>query len=286
MASTSPTAVFLIVCKDVPGIVAALTSFILKEGGNLVDVDFHTDREEKLFLGRVEWNLDTFNLTREALHSALTDLCAGYEGRWELHFSDVQQRVAVFVSKQDHCLLDLLHGSQLQDVNSEIALVVSNHDTMRGVVESHNIPFHLTPITKATKAATEQAQLSLLSTHKIDLVVMAKYMQILSDDFLSAFPNTINIHHSFLPAFVGAKPYHQAHQRGVKIIGATAHFATVDLDCGPIIEQEVVRVSHRDSVDDLVRKGKDVERSVLARAVRLHLLHRVLTYGNKTVVFA
>ncbi|KNC96025.1 formyltetrahydrofolate deformylase, variant [Spizellomyces punctatus DAOM BR117] len=284
---TTANAILLIVCPDVAGIVASLSSFVLQHDGNLVDVDFHTDREQKLFLGRLEWSLASFALNRQDLQSALATLCDPYNGRWQLHFSDTPQRIALFVSKQDHCLLDLLHRTTFKDIpNAEIVVVISNHHGLQAKVQAHGIPFHVLTITKENKAQIEADQLALLKEYNVDLLVLAKYMQILSPTFLSTFPNTINIHHSFLPAFVGAKPYHQAHARGVKIIGATAHFATVELDAGPIIEQEVVRVSHRDSVDDLVRKGKDVERTVLGRAVRLHLLRRVLTYGNKTVVFA
>ncbi|KAJ3055740.1 hypothetical protein HK097_009482 [Rhizophlyctis rosea] len=259
------TVTLLIVCPDQVGIVASLTSFVVKYGGNLRDVDFHTDHEEGLFLGRLEWGLDKFTLSRSDIRPAIDGLCSPLGGRYELHFSDQKQRVALFVSLQDHCMLDLLWRDRLSDVNAEVALVISNHETLRGEVEHYGIPFHVFKITKANKYEQEQAELALLKEQKIDLVVMAKYMQIISDSFLRSFPN--------------------AHARGVKLIGATAHFATPELDAGPIIEQEVVRVSHRDTVDDLVRKGKDVERVVLGRAVRLHLLHRVLTYGNKTVVF-
>ncbi|KAJ3150516.1 hypothetical protein HDU86_006394 [Geranomyces michiganensis] len=283
-------AILLVVLQDAPGIVATLTSFILEHRGNLLDCDFHNDAESQMFLGRLEWTMENFALSRDDLRAKLsTLLCARYQGRHELHFSDVEQRIAIFCSKQDHCLLDLLQGSQLADIKFKIALVISNHDTLRPAVSAAQhtqIPFVHTPVTRDTKHAAEQRHLALLAEHNIDLIVMAKYMQILSAEFLAAFPNVINIHHSFLPSFAGAKPYHQAHARGVKLIGATAHYATRDLDCGPIIEQEVVRISHRDSVDDLVRKGKETERTVLARAVRLHLLRRVLTYGNKTVVFA
>ncbi|KAJ3299019.1 hypothetical protein HK104_010102 [Borealophlyctis nickersoniae] len=281
--SASPTITLLIVCPDKVGIVASLTGFITTHGGNLVDVDFHTDHEENLFLGRLEWDQSSFSLPRETLHTHFSQLCDPFGGRWSLHFSDTPQKVAVFVSLQDHCLLDLIWRGK--EFGGEVALVVSNHETLREKVEKYGIPFHVFKITSATKQAQEQAQLSLLRDHNITTVILAKYMQILSDAFLTAFPNVINIHHSFLPAFVGGKPYHQAHTRGVKLIGATAHFATPTLDAGPIIEQDVVRVSHRDTVEDLVRKGRDVERVVLARAVRLHLLNRVLTYGNKTVVF-
>ncbi|KAJ3035196.1 hypothetical protein HDV00_004265 [Rhizophlyctis rosea] len=295
-AAPSPTVTLLIVCPDQVGIVAALTSFVVQHGGNLRDVDFRfqpsghtlrppltlftnkpfpspdlppqtdTDHEQHLFLGRLEWNLSTFSLSRSDIRPAIATLCDPFKGRWELHFSDQKQRVALFVSLQDHCMLDLLWRDRLTGVNAEIALVVSNHETLRAEVEHYGIPFHLFKITKTNKRDQEQAELALLRSQNIDLVVMAKYMQIISDEFLTSFPNVINIHHSFLPAFVGAKPYHQAHARGVKLIGATAHFATPELDAGPIIEQEVVRVSHRDTVDDLVRKGKDVERVVLGRA--------------------
>ncbi|KAI9096221.1 formyltetrahydrofolate deformylase [Phlyctochytrium arcticum] len=281
------SAILLLVCPDQAGIVASLTSFVLSHGGNLEDVDFHTDREEKLFLGRLKWSMTDFTLERSSLETAVADVCKVFNGRHQLSFTDKPQRIAIFVSKQDHCLLDLLDTHQWRDLgNIEIGCVVSNHDTLRAPVEQAGIPFKVFKVTKETKPAVETAQLALLKELGIELVIMAKYMQILSSDFLAAFPNTLNIHHSFLPAFMGAKPYHQAFSRGVKIIGATAHFATPELDAGPIIEQEVVRISHRDSVDDLVRKGKDVERTVLGRAVRLHLARRVLTYGNKTVVFA
>ncbi|RKO86141.1 formyltetrahydrofolate deformylase [Blyttiomyces helicus] len=288
-APKTPTAILLLVCKDTPGIVTRLTSFIAEHGGNLVDVDFHVDADdsgEKLFLGRLEWELPTFTLPRASLPAALETVCTPFAGRWTLHFSDTTQRIAVFVSKQDHCMLDLLRRTSFDDVDAQIVLVVSNHLDLKPLADHAGIAFHHIPITASTKQAQEVAELELLKAERVDVVVMAKYMQILSPTFIEGFPNTINIHHSFLPAFVGGKPYHQAFARGVKIIGATAHFATAELDAGPIIEQECVRISHRDTVQDLIRKGQDVERSVLSRAVRLHLLHRILPYGNKTAVFA
>ena len=203
-----------------------------------------------------------------------------------MHFSDVIPRLAIWVSKQDHCLYDLLWRIQAQELKAKIALIMSNHEKIRPIAEQFQIDFYYLPINSDNKLQQENRQLELIKKEKIDLVVLAKYMQILSPNFIENFPNTINIHHSFLPAFVGAKPYHKAYSRGVKIIGATAHYVTADLDAGPIIEQDVVRISHRDTVEDLIRKGKDLEKIVLARAVRLHLQHRILVYGNRTVVFA
>ncbi|MEM7794639.1 MAG: formyltetrahydrofolate deformylase, partial [Cyanobacteria bacterium P01_C01_bin.118] len=235
---------------------------------------------------RIEWQLEGFNLQRELIGPAFDSIAKPLGATWQLHFSDVVTRMALWVSKQNHCLLDLLWRHQAGELAADIPLIMSNHETLRPIAEQFDIAFHHIPITKTTKPEQEVKQLALLKEHAIDVVVLAKYMQILSPDFLSQFSNVINIHHSFLPAFVGANPYHRAHERGVKIIGATGHYVTSDLDAGPIIEQDVVRVSHRDQVSDLIRKGKDLERVVLARAVRLHLQNRVLVYGNRTVVFA
>ncbi len=252
----------------------------------MVHADQHRDEPSELFLTRIEWQLEGFNLQRELIGPAFDSIAKPLKATWQLHFSDVVPRMAIWVSKQNHCLLDLLWRHQAGELVAEIPLIVSNHETLRPIAEQFNIAFHHIPITKATKPEQEAKQLALLKEHSIDLVVLAKYMQILSPDFLSQFANVINIHHSFLPAFVGANPYHRAYERGVKIIGATGHYVTSDLDAGPIIEQDVVHVSHRDQISDLIRKGKDVERLVLARAVRLHLQNRVLVYGNRTVVFA
>ena len=282
---SSPTAILLISCPDQRGIVARLASFVFEQGGNIVDSDHHSDLQAGRFLGRIEWEMGGFGLGKDALREALEGIAGPMGGSWELHFSDEVPRIALWCSKQEHCLLDLLWRHQAGELGAELAFVLSNHDLLKRHVEPLGIPFHVFPISKETKAEQEATELDLLRRERIDLVVLAKYMQVLSPGFLKAFPNVINIHHSFLPAFAGAQPYHQAHARGVKLIGATAHFVTEDLDAGPIIEQDVVRVSHRDTVEDLVRKGKDMERLALSRAVRLHAQRRVLTYGNKTVVF-
>ena len=280
-----PTAILLISCPDQRGIVARLSGFVYERGGNIVDSDHHSDLQAGRFLGRIEWECEDSPSEREQLRRDVAAVAGPMGGQWELHFSDVVPRIALWCSKQEHCLLDLLWRHQAGELGAEIAFVLSNHDLLRRHVEPLGLPFHVLPISKANKAEQEARQLALLKQEGVDLVVLAKYMLVLSWDFLQAFPEVINIHHSFLPAFAGAQPYHQALARGVKLIGASAHFVTGDLDAGPIIEQDVIRVSHRDTVEDLVRKGKDMERLVLARAVRLHLHHRVLTYGNKTVVF-
>lgn len=287
------TASLLISCPDKQGLVAKIANFIYSNGGNIIYADQHTDFDTDLdadlksglFLTRIEWQLDGFNLPRDLIAPAFNAIAQPLEAKWELHFSDTIPRIAIWVSKQEHCLLDLLWRHRAKEFVAEIPLIISNHLNLKEIAEQFNIDFHHIPITKDTKLEQEQKQLEILSKYNIDLVVLAKYMQILSTDFVTQFPQIINIHHSFLPAFVGANPYHKAYERGVKIIGATSHYVTADLDAGPIIEQDVVRVSHRDTVGDLIRKGKDLERIVLARAVRLHLKNRVLVYGNRTVVF-
>lgn len=283
---TSPTATLLISCPDQQGLVAKIANFIYANGGNVIHADQHRDEPSELFLSRIEWQLDGFNLQRDLIGPAFDSIAKPLRATWQLHFSDVVPRMAIWVSKQNHCLLDLLWRHQAGELTAEIPLIISNHKTLQPIAKQFNIDFHHIPITKDTKPEQEAKQLQLLKEHAIDVVVLAKYMQILSPGFIDQFPNVINIHHSFLPAFVGANPYHRAYERGVKIIGATGHYVTSDLDAGPIIEQDVVHVSHRDQVSDLIRKGKDVERLVLARAVRLHLQNRVLVYGNRTVVFA
>ena len=281
-----PTATLLISCPDQKGLVAKLANFVYANGGNIIHADQHTDFEAKLFLSRIEWQLEGFNLPREVIAPALKAIAQPMGANWQLHFSDTLPRLAIWVTKQDHCLLDLLWRRQAKEIAAEIPLIISNHSQLQSVAHQFKIDFHHIPITKDTKLEQEASQLKLLQHYKIDLVVLAKYLQVLTSDFIADFPKIINIHHSFLPAFAGANPYERAYKRGVKIIGATAHYVTADLDEGPIIEQDVVRVSHRDSVADLIRKGKDLERVVLARAVRLHLNNRVLVYKNRTVVFA
>jgi formyltetrahydrofolate deformylase len=283
---TSATATLLISCPDQRGLVAKLSNFIYANGGNIVHADQHTDFLAGLFLSRIEWQLDGFKLPRDVIRPAFGAIADPLDATWTLHFSDATPRLAIWVSRQDHCLYDLLWRHRAQELNAEIPLIISNHESLRPIAEQFNIDFHHIPITAETKPEQEAKQLELLQQYRIDLVVLAKYMQVLSAEFVSQFSNVINIHHSFLPAFAGANPYQRAYERGVKIIGATAHYVTADLDQGPIVEQDVVRVSHRDETADLIRKGKDLERIVLARAVRLHLQNRVLVYGNRTVVFA
>lgn len=282
---TNPTATLLISCPDQKGLVAKFANFIYSNGGNIIHADQHTDFAAGLFLTRIEWQLAGFNLPKEIIGAAFNAIATPLQASWQLHFSDTVPKIAIWVSRQDHCLYDLIWRNKAKEFPAEITLIISNHPDLQEIADQFNIDYHHIPINKDNKIEQEAKQLELLHKYQIDLVVLAKYMQILSQDFISKFPKIINIHHSFLPAFVGANPYHQAYQRGVKIIGATAHYVTADLDAGPIIEQDVVKVSHRDDVNDLIRKGKDLERVVLARGVRAHLQNRVLVYGNRTVVF-
>ncbi len=280
----SPTATLLLSCPDQKGLVAKIANFVYSNGGNIIHADQHTDFLAGLFLVRIEWQLDGFNLPREVIEPAFKAIAQPLNAKWQIHFSDTVPRIAVWVSRQDHCLFDLIWRQRAKEFNAEIPLIISNHENLSAIATQFDIAFQHIPIAKETKPQQEARQLELLQQYKIDLVVLAKYMQVLSAEFVSQFPNIINIHHSFLPAFAGANPYQRAYERGVKIIGATAHYVTADLDEGPIIEQDVVQVSHRDDVNDLIRKGKDLERIVLARAVRSHLQNRVLVYGNRTVV--
>ena len=265
---------------------ARVSGFIHNFGGNILDSDHHTDEETNEFLMRMEFAAEGLQIPPDEIPAAFAPVAKTFEMRFEVHPSSRRTRVAMLVSKQDHCLADLLQRHKRDELHIEIPVILSNHDTCASWAELFKIPFSVCPVTKETKPQQEQHVLSLLKKHRVELVVMARYMQILSANFLSQVGcPVINIHHSFLPAFIGANPYRQAYDRGVKIIGATAHYATDDLDEGPIIEQDVMRVGHRDTVDDLVRKGRDLEEIVLARAVRRHVERRVLVYGRKTVVF-
>jgi formyltetrahydrofolate deformylase len=278
--------VILIHCQDRRGIVARVSGFIHDFGGNILDSNHHTDPETNDFLMRIEFALEGFQIPPADIPSAFAPIAKVFDMRYEVHRSSHRSRVGILVSKQDHCLADLLQRQRRGELPIDIPIIISNHDTCASWAELFQIPFAVYPVTKETKPQQEQQVLALLKEHQVELVVMARYMQILSADFLAQVGcPVINIHHSFLPAFIGANPYRQAYDRGVKIIGATAHYATEDLDEGPIIEQDVIRVGHRDTVADLVRKGRDLEEIVLARAVRLHIDHRVLVYGRKTVVF-
>jgi formyltetrahydrofolate deformylase len=282
-----PTATLLFSCPEQRGLVAKLANFIYTNGGNIIHADHHTDFNAGLFLSRIEWQLQDFYIPRDAIEPAFKAIAHPLGGSFQLHFSDTIPRIAIWVSRQDHCLLDLIWRQQAGEFSAEIPLIMSNHPNLEPLAAQFGIDYHCLPITKENKQEQLQKQLELLRQYNINLVILAKYMQIVTPEFINEFEShkIINIHHSFLPAFVGANPYHKAYERGVKIIGATAHYITSELDAGPIIEQDVVRVTHREGVDDLIRKGKDLERIVLARAVRLHLQNRVLVYGNKTVVF-
>ncbi|MFI3270027.1 MAG: formyltetrahydrofolate deformylase [Rikenellaceae bacterium] len=287
MSTQNPTAILLMHCSDREGIIAIATNLINKHGGNVINLDQHTDREEGVFFMRLEWDLTNFNIPRERMRELFDRLFTKrYEVSFELYFSDVKPRMAIFVSKMSHCLYDLLARYTAGEWQVELPLIVSNHPDMQRAAERFDIPYYHIPITKETKEAQEAVTLDLLRENGIDFVVLARYMQIISPNFITHYPNNIiNIHHSFLPAFVGAKPYHAAHARGVKLIGATSHYVTSDLDAGPIIEQSITRISHRDTVQSLVHKGRDLEKIVLSQAVDQHISHKILTYKNKTILF-
>ncbi|MCO6488286.1 MAG: formyltetrahydrofolate deformylase [Phaeodactylibacter sp.] len=281
------TAILLMHCPDQTGLVAAVTDFLYKNNGNIISLDQYVDRQAMRFFMRVEWELGGFAIPEEKIDDYFGTLIGQKFGmEWQLHFTSRRPRMAVFVSKMSHCLYDILQRCISGEWPADIPMIISNHENLRYIAERFEIPFEVFPITKENKAEQEQKQIELLNSLDVDFVVLARYMQILSDDFVSAFPNRIiNIHHSFLPAFKGAKPYHSAYNRGVKVIGATSHYVTADLDEGPIIEQDVRRISHKDSVKDLIRIGKDLEKVVLARAIWLEIQHKILPYKNKTVVF-
>jgi len=279
-------ATILLSCPDARGIVAEVSHFVFTYGGNIIHSSQHNDDETGTFFMRIEWDISQFSLPPEKIRSAFEPIAHKFSMDFLLEFPERKTRVAIFVSKYDHCLFDLLLRNREGEIRAEVAMIVSNHRELEHIANWFGIPFYYFPVTKKTKQEVEKEEIALLAQEKIELVVLARYMQILSETFVNAFPHRIiNIHHSFLPAFVGARPYHQAFSRGVKIIGATSHYVTADLDQGPIIEQDVVRISHRDSVGDLVQKGKNLERLVLSRAVKLHLEHRVLVFKNKTIVF-
>ena len=281
------TAKLLLHCPDQPGILAEVTDFITVNKGNIIYLDQYVDHVENIFLMRIEWELESFLVPQEKIEDYFETLYAQKYGMsFRLYFSDVKPRMAIFVSKMSHCLFDLLARYTAGEWNVEIPLIISNHPDLQHVAERFGIPFHLFPITKETKEEQEKKEMELLAKHKVNFIVLARYMQVISEKMIDAYPNRIiNIHHSFLPAFVGAKPYHAAFERGVKIIGATSHYVTTELDAGPIIEQDVVRITHKDTVQDLVNKGKDLEKIVLSRAVQKHIERKVLAYKNKTVIF-
>jgi formyltetrahydrofolate deformylase len=282
----SAEGVLLVACPDQRGIVAAVTQFVAEHGGNVIDLQQHTDHTDAAFFQRVAFELDGVDLGRAEIGSAFAPVAERFGMRWSLRFTDERPRLALFASKEAHCLHDLLNRWRTGELVVEIPVIVSNHPDHADLAEWYGVAYAQHPIVDGDKAAQEAAVSATLAAHDVELVVLARYMQILSAAFCAAWPERIiNIHHSFLPAFQGAKPYHQAHSRGVKLVGVTAHYATAELDDGPIIDQDVLRVSHRDDVEDLRRKGRDLEVAVLARAVHAHVDHRVLVYGRRTVVF-
>ena len=286
-ATREDAATLLVSCPDQRGLVAALAQVLYGHGANIFDADQHTDRVAGVFFQRIGFDLHELRTDRVSLQRAIAEVAERMRMSWRLAWAGDVKRVAIFVSRTDHCLYDLLLRHRAGELSCEIALVVSNHPDLKPVADQFGVDYHVFPIQNENRRDQEAHEIELLERSRIDLVVLARYMQILSDDFVSRYAGRIiNIHHSFLPAFAGGKPYHQAHARGVKLIGATAHYATADLDEGPIIEQDVIRASHRNDVADLVRKGRDLERTVLSRAVRWHLEDRILVYGNKTVVFS
>ena len=282
------TAKLLLHCPDKPGILAEVTDFITVNKGNIIYLDQYVDHVENIFFMRIEWELKNFLIPQEKIEDYFATLYAQkYEMFFRLYFSDTKPRMAIFVSKMSHCLFDLLARYTAGEWNVEIPLIISNHPDLQHVAERFGIPFYLFPITKETKEEQEKKEMELLAKHKVNFIVLARYMQVISERMIDAYPNRIiNIHHSFLPAFVGARPFHAAFERGVKIIGATSHYVTTELDAGPIIEQDVVRITHKDTVEDLVNKGKDLEKIVLSRAVQKHIERKVLAYKNKTVIFS
>ena len=285
-----PTAILLLHCPDQQGIITEVTKFITDNMGNIVYLDQYVDRVDEVFFMRIEWELDNFLIPREKINEYINTLYAQrYNMTFHLYFNDVKPRMAIFVSKMSHCLYDLLARYKAGEWDVEIPCIISNHEDLRYIANQFDIPYHVWSIKKdhSNKAEFEQAEMELLKKNNITFIVLARYMQIISDEMIQAYPHhIINIHHSFLPAFVGAKPYHQAFERGVKIIGATSHYVTAELDAGPIIEQDVVRITHKDTPDSLVLKGRDLEKIVLSRAVSKHIERKILTYNNKTIIFS
>jgi len=282
------SAILLMNCPDQPGIIAVITEFINCNGGNILYLAQYVDRVNGIFYMRVEWDLEKFVIPREKISDYFETLYAGrYNMTYEISFTQHRQRMAIFVSKMSHCLYDMLARYVAGEWDVEIPVIISNHPDMQVTAQQFNIPYEYIPVTRENKAEMEQREFAILEKYNIDFIVLARYMQVLSEDFISRYPNKIiNIHHSFLPAFVGAKPYHAAYERGVKLIGATSHYVTNELDAGPIIEQDIVRITHKDTVEDLVKKGRDLEKIVLSRAVEKHIQRKILTYRNKTVVFS
>ena len=284
MVENKSTAVLLLSCKDRTGLISRISHFVFERGGNILDLDEHVDGE--YFFIRLAWDMKNFSVPEVDTAEAFAPLAKEFDARWRINFAGRKMRVAIFVSRLDHCLQEILWRQRLGEFNIDIPVIISNHEDLKPLADQYHTPFLVFPITESNKETQEEKELSVLKENEIDSIVLARYMQILSPSFVERYPNRIiNIHHSFLPAFVGGNPYKQAYERGVKIIGATSHYVTRELDEGPIIEQDVIRISHKDTVDDLVRKGRDLERLILARALSYHEQHRILVHGNKTIVF-
>jgi formyltetrahydrofolate deformylase len=280
------SAILLISCKDRKGLVSRISNFVFERGGNILNLNEHVDSDEKHFFARIAWDLKSFSIPADEIINAFTPLAKEFNAEWKIKFTGQNMRVALFVSTLDHCLQEILWRQRLNEFDVEFPLIISNHSDLKPLAEYYGVPFFVFPITKENKMEQEKKQLALLKEHNIETIVLARYMQVLSPQFVDEYPNQIiNIHHSFLPAFIGSNPYKQAYERGVKIIGATSHFVTNELDDGPIIEQDIIRISHKDKVSDFVRKGRDLERLILVRALYLHAQHRILVHGKKTIVF-
>jgi formyltetrahydrofolate deformylase len=286
MENHSSVATLILSCSNQKGLVARISQFIFQRGGDIIDLDEHVDNEVEMFFIRVEWDLKEFTLSEEEFEKDFRFLADEIHASWYIKYKRNKSKIAIFVSKYDHCLQEILWRNSYNELDADISMIVSNHEDLRFLADRYGIPFYYFPISKENKIEQENNELTLLKENNIDTIVLARYMQVLSSNFLNTFSKSIlNIHHSFLPAFIGANPYKRAYERGVKLIGATSHYVTEDLDEGPIIDQNVIRITHKDSLDDLIRKGRDLERLVLARALNLHINNRVLRYGKKTIIF-
>jgi formyltetrahydrofolate deformylase len=287
MVKNTGVAILLLTCSDRRGLVSRISNFVFERGGNILTLEEHVDDEKKHFSIRIAWDLKDFSLEQNAIDEAFMPLAKEFNAKWSLKFAEKKTRIAIFVSKADHCLQEILWRYSINEFSIEIPAIISNHSALKPLADHYGIPYYVFPVTKQSRDVEEEKELKLLEELQIETIVLARYMQILSPEFLDRYPNEIiNIHHSFLPAFIGGNPYKQAYDKGVKIIGATSHYVTKDLDEGPIIEQDIIRISHKDTLQDLIRKGRDLERMVLARALLYHSEHRVLVRGKKTVIFA
>jgi formyltetrahydrofolate deformylase len=284
--NTKLTAILLLSCPDRRGLVSRISHFIFERGGNIINLREHVDDETGIFFIRVAWTTENFTIPPEELNEAFAPMAKEFKANWKIHFKERKHHAAIFVSKYEHCIQDILWRFSIGEFGFEIPLIISNHEKLKELAGQYNIPFHYFPITSTNKAEQELKEIELMESMKIDFIILARYMQILSPQLIEQYPNKIiNIHHSFLPAFIGSDPYKQAFDRGVKLIGTTSHYVTSELDEGPIIEQDIIRISHKDSINDLKRKGRDLERLVLARAIHLHANHQILIHGKKTVIF-